>query len=97
MSLDSLNRVNSSRPVRIQDIHRAQLLTTAYLEAVHPLFLSALIVSFGAVIAGFFASNFFLGKSHNAVETDKIVNMRGVAPPQQLPSATPVQPEEGTH
>lgn len=46
------------------------------MEAIRPLFVAALVVVFGAIIAGFFASNFFLGEAHNAVETDKIIKIR---------------------
>ena len=38
--------------------------------------MSALIVIFIALIAGFFASNYYLGQAHNAIETDKIIKFR---------------------
>jgi len=28
------------------------------------------------LIAGFFASNYYLGQAHNAIETDKIIKFR---------------------
>jgi VIT1/CCC1 family predicted Fe2+/Mn2+ transporter len=46
------------------------------MESVHDLFLAALIVSFVAVFASLFASNFYLGQAHNAIETDKIIRLR---------------------
>jgi hypothetical protein len=46
------------------------------MESVRGLFLSALIVMFVALFAGFFASNYYLGQAHNAVETDKIIKFR---------------------
>ncbi|TYJ57394.1 hypothetical protein B9479_001934 [Cryptococcus floricola] len=52
------------------------LIKTVYMEAVQNLYLSALIVSFGAVIAACFASNYFLGQAHNSIETDKIIKFR---------------------
>jgi hypothetical protein len=45
----------------------------AYLESVDGLFLSALIVSFGSLICALFATNYYLGQNHNAVETHKIL------------------------
>ncbi|WVQ81948.1 hypothetical protein IAT38_004075 [Cryptococcus sp. DSM 104549] len=53
-----------------------ELVKKAYMESVPNLFLGALIVNFAALGAAFFASNYFLGKSHNSVETDKIIKFR---------------------
>ena len=49
------------------------LARAAYLESVDGLFLSALIVSFGSLICALFATNYYLGQNHNAVETHKIL------------------------
>lgn len=38
--------------------------------------MGAMIVTFGTLLASIFASNFYLGQSHNAVETDKLVVFR---------------------
>jgi len=38
--------------------------------------MAAMIVTFGTLFASVFASNFYLGQSHNAVETHKIVKFR---------------------
>lgn len=38
--------------------------------------MSGFILSFGAVIAGCFTVNFYLGQNHNTVETDKIIKFR---------------------
>lgn len=46
------------------------------MESVEGLFLGALIVMFVALFAGFFASNYYLGEAHNAIETDKIIKFR---------------------
>lgn len=38
--------------------------------------MGAMIVTFGTLLASVFASNFYLGQSHNAIETDKLVVFR---------------------
>ena len=38
--------------------------------------MSAIIVMIVALFAGFFASNYYLGEAHNAIETDKIIKFR---------------------
>lgn len=48
----------------------------AYLDSTHKLFMAAMIVCCGALIASLFASNFYLGQSHNAIETHKIIKFR---------------------
>jgi hypothetical protein len=48
----------------------------AYLESVDGLFLSALIVSFGSLVCAMFATNFYLGQNHNAIEKHKILRWR---------------------
>lgn len=52
------------------------LYPSAYLESVDGLFLSALIVSFGSLICALFATNYYLGQNHNAIETHKILRWR---------------------
>lgn len=36
-----------------------------------------MVTSFGGLLAGFFASNFYLSEAHNAIETHKIIKWRG--------------------
>jgi hypothetical protein len=50
--------------------------TPAYLDSTHKLFMAAMIVTFGTLLAALFASNFYLGQAHNAVETHKIIKFR---------------------
>lgn len=38
--------------------------------------MAAMIVTFGSLIASLFASNFYLGQAHNAVEGHKIIKWR---------------------
>lgn len=38
--------------------------------------MAAMIVTFGTLLASLFASNFYLGQNHNAIETDKLVVFR---------------------
>ncbi|WRT67511.1 uncharacterized protein IL334_004483 [Kwoniella shivajii] len=52
------------------------LIKQAYLDSTNKLFLAALIVSFGSLIACLFTSNYYLGNSLNAVEVDKVVKFR---------------------
>ncbi|WVQ72881.1 hypothetical protein IAR50_002442 [Cryptococcus sp. DSM 104548] len=52
------------------------VIKTVYMKSVQKLYLSALIVSFAAVIAACFSSNYYLGQAHNSVETDKIIKFR---------------------
>ncbi|KLT40564.1 hypothetical protein CC85DRAFT_249149, partial [Cutaneotrichosporon oleaginosum] len=51
------------------------LIQQAYMESTRGLFLAGLIVSFGSIIAGVFARNFYLTSAHNAVEPHKIISM----------------------
>jgi hypothetical protein len=53
-----------------------ELVRAAYNDTIRPLFLAALITSFVGLGAGFFAKNYYLGASHNAVEMDKIIRFR---------------------
>jgi len=53
-----------------------ELVKQAYLDSVDGLFLSALIVSFGSLICAMFASNYYLGQNHNAIEKHKILRWR---------------------
>jgi hypothetical protein len=41
--------------------------------------MAAMIVTCGTLLASIFASNFYLGESHNAVETHKIIRFRNKA------------------
>ncbi len=52
------------------------LIKEAYMQSTKGLFLAGLIVSFGSIIAGIFARNFYLTSAHNAVEPHKIITMR---------------------
>ncbi|WVQ96555.1 hypothetical protein IAU59_003660 [Kwoniella sp. CBS 9459] len=52
------------------------LVKQAYMESVNKLFLAALIVSFGSILCGIFASNFYLDQKHNAIEQHKIIKFR---------------------
>ncbi|WVQ77958.1 hypothetical protein IAT38_000038 [Cryptococcus sp. DSM 104549] len=45
----------------------------AYNEAIHPLFLAALLTSMVSLIAGALTTNFYLGNSHNNIEKTEIV------------------------
>lgn len=38
--------------------------------------MAAMIVTFGTLLASIFASNFYLGQSQNAIETNKIIKFR---------------------
>jgi hypothetical protein len=38
--------------------------------------MAAMIVTFGTLLAALFASNFYLGQAHNAIETHKIIKFR---------------------
>ncbi|OXG87858.1 siderophore-iron transporter Str3 [Cryptococcus neoformans Gb118] len=51
------------------------LVKKSYMESVSPLFLAGLITSFCSVIAALFASNYYCGQNHNAIE-DKIIKFR---------------------
>jgi hypothetical protein len=46
---------------------------TAYTDTAYVLFLPALLICFLPLGAGFLTSNFYLGKTHNAIE-DKVLN-----------------------
>jgi hypothetical protein len=48
----------------------------AYLESVRGLWLAGLIVSFGSIAAGLFATDFYLGEAHNNVEQEKVIKFR---------------------
>ncbi|KAF9055230.1 MFS general substrate transporter [Hymenopellis radicata] len=50
-----------------------ELVIQAYSEAVRPLFLGALIVSFVPLLAGCLTTNFYLGTQHNAIENKEVV------------------------
>ncbi|OCF35087.1 siderophore-iron transporter Str3 [Kwoniella heveanensis BCC8398] len=52
------------------------LVKQAYMESMNKLFLSALIVSFGSILCGIFASNYYLDQKHNAIEQHKIIKFR---------------------
>lgn len=57
-------------------IPERELIRSAYNDTIRPLFLAALITSFVGLGAGFFAKNYYLGDSHNAVEEDKVIRIR---------------------
>jgi hypothetical protein len=46
------------------------------LDSTKGLFLAGLVVSFGSIVAGIFARNFYLTSAHNAVEPHKIIKFR---------------------